>query len=137
LTRLVNYFSINNGEFNLVDLPGYGYARVSHTEKESWGKLIEAYLQSPHKKHVFLLLDIRHAPTEDDLLMIRYLYHYSIPFTLIATKADKLKRNEIAARKSEIASKIGVGVDDLLVVSSFAKTGKEEVLKKIADVLAH
>src|SRR5690554_6734437 len=72
-TRLINYFDCNNGEFHLVDLPGYGYAKVSNEQKASWAKLIEYYFQnSTNLKHVFLLLDIRHNPTADDIGLVNY-----------------------------------------------------------------
>ena len=103
-TRLINYFSINDGQFYLVDLPGYGYARVSDAEKEKWATLIESYLlESTGLKHVFVLVDIRHDPTALDKQMINYLYHYNVPFSIIATKADKLSRAETARQRKAIA----------------------------------
>ena len=90
-TRLLNYFEINNGEYYFVDLPGYGYAKVNRQEKQKWGALIENYFQtSENLINVFVLVDIRHEPTDDDKMLINYLYSYRIPFTIIATKADKL-----------------------------------------------
>ena len=135
-TRLLNYFSINDGEYYLVDLPGYGYAKVNDAEKEKWGRLIETYFKtSPNLKNVFTLVDIRHDPTENDMIMFKYLYFYNIPFTIIATKADKLSRSAQMKRKKEIADFIGVGVDNVLVCSSKEKKGSEEIFKRIDQIL--
>ncbi len=135
-TRLLNYFDINKGQFFLVDLPGYGFARVSDAEKAKWGTLIEKYLQSSTRlKNVFLLLDIRHTPTADDMQMLKYLYFYRIPFTIIATKADKLSRSACMKRRKEIADHIGVGTGDVLVCSSQNKTGGEDIYKRIEQIL--
>ena len=91
-TRLVNFFLLNDS-FYLVDLPGYGFARASKQEKEKWSGMIEGYLQkSENLRHVVQLVDIRHAPTEEDQMMTNYLRHYEIPFTVVATKADKLSK---------------------------------------------
>jgi GTP-binding protein len=135
-TRLLNYFLINGGEFTLVDLPGYGFARVSAAEKQQWGALIEAYLHtSKTLKCVFLLLDVRHDPTEDDMQMIKYLYFYRIPFVLIATKADKLSRAAYMDRAQKIATYVGVGVDNLIVSSAVSRLGKEKILEKIQEII--
>lgn len=136
-TRLLNYFNINKGEYVMVDLPGYGFARVSDEEKAKWGNLIETYLKaSTGLKSVFLLVDIRHDPTVDDMLMIKYLYYYRIPFTIIATKSDKLSRSAGLIRRKQIADFIGVGVDNIFVSSSLDKTGAEEIYKKIDDIIS-
>lgn len=135
-TRLLNYFNINKGQFFLVDLPGYGYAKVSDEEKLKWGKLIESYLQmSKGLKNVFVLLDIRHDPTADDMQMLKYMYFYHIPFTLICTKSDKLSKSAAMKRKKEIANYIGVGVDDALCFSSLNKDGSADIFKKIEYIL--
>ena len=95
-TRLVNYFDF--GSFILADLPGYGYARVSKDEKIKWAKLLDDFFADrTNAAHVFALADIRHDPTADDRQMIEYLYFHLIPFTIVATKADKLSR--AAAKK--------------------------------------
>lgn len=135
-TRLLNYFNINKGQFFLVDLPGYGYAKVSDEEKLKWGKLIESYLQmSKGLKNVFVLLDIRHDPTAYDMQMLKYMYFYHIPFTLICTKSDKLSKSAAMKRKKEIANYIGVGVDDVLCFSSLNKDGSADIFKKIEYIL--
>ncbi len=137
-TRLLNYFQINNGQYYFVDLPGYGFARVNHAEKQKWGDLIETYLTtSQNLINVFVLVDIRHEPTDDDKMLINFLYAYHIPFTIIATKADKLSRAQQTKAKSVIASSLAVGISDILVTSASQKTGKESVLTRIDTLLAN
>ena len=103
-TRLLNYFECNKGEFFLVDLPGYGYAKVSFDEKRRWARLLEDYFEkSKGLRHVFLVVDIRHNPTKDDIDLINYLYKYQIPITIIATKADKLSRAAQQRQRRDIA----------------------------------
>lgn len=137
-TRLLNYFKINNGEYYLVDLPGYGFARVSDAEKLKWGKLIETYFHiSQGLKNVFMLLDIRHNPTNDDMLMFKYLYYYNVPFTIIATKADKLSKSAALRRKKEIADFIGVGVNNIYICSSHNKTGANEIYDRINQIITN
>ena len=135
-TKLLNYFEINKGEFMLVDLPGYGYAKVSGGVKDDWDKLIGEYLQSGKRLiNVFLLVDIRHEPTALDKQMVAYLHHYQIPFNVIATKCDKLSRQASMKQKQVIARELCLGVDNIMMVSSSAKIGKEEVLAKIEHLL--
>lgn len=87
-TRLINFFLLNR-DFYLVDLPGYGFARAGKEEQRGWGELIESYLGSGRVTHLFLLLDIRHAPTQEDRQMFEWVLYYGVPFTLVATKADQ------------------------------------------------
>lgn len=135
-TRLLNYFDINGGEFMLVDLPGYGYAKVAKEEQKKWGKLTEEYFSSSKNlKNVFMLVDIRFQPTSDDVMMMNYLYYYNIPFTVIATKADKLSRSAAHLRKREIAEFLKVGVDNVYMVSSEKKQGKEALLDRLEAIL--
>ncbi|MEG1646726.1 MAG: ribosome biogenesis GTP-binding protein YihA/YsxC [Clostridia bacterium] len=136
-TKLINYFEMNNKEFVLVDLPGYGFAKVNDKTKESWGKLIQGYFEHSTKLiNVFFLVDIRHEPTADDMIMLNYLYFYSIPFTIIATKADKLSKVQITKRVAEIATKLATGKGNILVVSSTNKTGIEAVDERLQQVLS-
>lgn len=136
-TRLVNYFDVNGGEFLLVDLPGYGFAKVSDDEKAKWAELIEAYFRSPVKlRHVFLLLDIRRDPGESDVRMLNYMYHYAIPFTVILTKADKLSRMQAIDRRRKIAAALKIGSDNIIISSSYAKQGKEDILTRIDEILS-
>lgn len=137
-TRLLNYFEINNGEYYFVDLPGYGYAKAPKGEKEKWGVLIENYLRtSQNLINVFVLVDIRHEPSDDDKMLINYIYSYHIPFTVIATKADKLSRAQQQKAKAVIAAALAIGQGDLLVTSAEKKTGKDAVLARIDNLLAH
>ena len=136
-TRLINYFKINDGDFYFVDLPGYGYATVSKEEKIKWGKLIETYLtQSPSLKHVFFLVDVRHKPSEDDMLMMNYFNHYRIPFTVIANKTDKLSKNELVKAKKIIYSTLGLGIDNIIDYSGLKNLGRDKVYEKIDEILS-
>lgn len=126
-TRLINIFEINH-EFYLVDLPGYGYAKASKTQQESWQSLIGSYLQfSSSLKRVFVLLDSRIKPTEKDKQMLSYLYAFQIPFNIILTKTDKLSRSELQKNKKIITSEIGIGADDVILTSSQKKQNLEDV----------
>ncbi|SKA80869.1 GTP-binding protein [Clostridium sp. USBA 49] len=128
-TRLVNFFLINN-KFYLVDLPGYGYAKVSKAEKESWGKIIENYLLNrPVLKKVVLLVDSRHKPSDDDILMYNWIKHYNYNTVIIATKKDKLKKSEIAKNEKIIKETLGLKSEEkILFYSSLTKEGREEIL---------
>ena len=134
-TRLVNYFAINNA-FYLVDLPGYGYALASKKEQAEWQNLIGGYLEnSPNLKHVFVLVDIRHEPNENDKIMLKYLYTYQIPFSVIATKLDKLKSSQVAKQVQILANTLGIGTADILAVSSAKKTNIDKMLMKLDEIL--
>jgi len=132
-TRLINYFDF--GEFLLADLPGYGFAKVSKTEKQKWGELMNAFFQKGQMDHLFILVDIRHDPTQEDREMIEYAYHYAIPFSVIATKADKLGKSKIKPRAYEIASALKIGRDDIIPVSSENGYGKDAVLLEIEQAI--
>lgn len=133
-TRLINYFDF--GEFVLADLPGYGYAKVSKSEKEKWGKLLDEFLKTQDLKLLISLVDIRHDPTSDDKMMINYLYHYQIPFVIVATKADKLGKTKIKPRLKEISADLRVGIGDLTATSSETGYGKQEVLSLIQQAIS-
>lgn len=135
-TRAVNYFLINE-EFYLVDLPGYGYANVSKTERESWGSLVEGYLQSSENlEHLFLLLDIRRDPNDDDKQMAYWLEHYQIPCTIIATKVDKVKKSQRNRLAGQLSDKLGMTFKTRTIAfSAHDKTGKSEVISRIGEVL--
>ena len=135
-TRLVNFFSINKGEFYLVDLPGYGFAKVNDAEKEKWGKLIEKYLQtSPMLKNVFLLVDCRLEPTDNDRLLIQFLYSINIGCTIVATKCDKLSKMQRNIMRKKIANGLSVGEQNVFMTSASKKIGKEEILARIEQIL--
>lgn len=134
-TRLINLFAIND-DFTLVDLPGYGFARVSKSEKLRWQDMIEGYFQKTVLlRHVLHLVDIRHDPTNDDINMHRFLLETGIPYTVIATKADKISR---AARMRHIHAVCrGLAVQPWQVIpwSSEQDTGREELLDVLQKVI--
>lgn len=138
-TRLINYFLINEDtdqEFLLADLPGYGFAKVSDAEKLKWADLLEKYLAKEQKLvHVFFLVDIRHDPTRDDVTMYNYLFKNNVPYTIVATKADKLPKSQVKNRCRAIANYLKVGADNVVPVSSLEKRGKEQVFDRIEKVL--
>ena len=131
-TRLINFFLIND-EMYLVDLPGYGYAKVSKKEKESWGKTIETYLiEREQLKKIVLLVDSRHKPTADDILMHEWIKHFGYKVIVIATKSDKLSNNEIGKSKKLIKETLKLGPEDeFYLFSSVKKNGKEELIDNI------
>ena len=130
-TRLVNLYLINEAFF-LVDLPGYGFAKAPKQERDKWAQMIEGYLRgSKHLKRVFQLVDLRHAPTEDDRLMVEYLRHYDIPFTVIATKADKLSKAQRSRNIPVICRTLAVQPWEILVYSSKDGTGRDALLELI------
>jgi len=132
-TRMLNYFSINGGEFYLVDLPGYGYAKVTDKERDSWKGLIEYYLQkSENLKCVFLIVDIRREPTDLDLQLADYFKYYNIPFVLIATKADKLSKVAAKNARTVIAKGYDLAEEDVLLVSSLSGIGRDDVLSALS-----
>ncbi len=133
-TRLVNYFDF--GEFLLADLPGYGFARVSKGEKEKWARLLDDFFAQDTISHVFALADIRHDPTADDLLMIQYLYTVRLPFTVIATKADKLAKTRVKDAVRRVAAAFKTGEGNVIAVSNETRRGKDEVLSVLDSVVA-
>ena len=135
-TRLINIFDFNNGMFRLADLPGYGYALASKSDREDWGALMEGYLQySPNLRHTLLLVDSRHLPTRQDEEMTEYLYYYRMPFTVIATKCDKLKKSALSRNISDIASALKIGRDNIIAVDA-SGSGRDAVLNKIESILS-
>ena len=133
-TRLVNYFDF--GQFILADLPGYGFARVSKTEKEKWAKTLDQFFKhKEHIAHVFMLADSRHDPTADDVQMIEYLHFYTLPFTVVLTKTDKLSRMKVKEHIKAIAADLYLGVENLIATSAQTGYGKIEVLDKIRWVI--
>ena len=133
-TRLVNYFDF--GEFILADLPGYGFARVSKSEKEKWAKTLSAFFKNKeHIAHVLMLVDARHDPTADDVQMLEFLHYHILPFSVVMTKADKLSKMKIKEHKKAIASDLYLGEGNLLATSAETGFGKTEVLEKIRQVI--
>lgn len=133
-TRLVNYFDF--GEFILADLPGYGFARVSKGEKEKWAKTLDQFFKNKENiAHVFMLVDARHDPTEDDVQMIEFLHYHTIPFTVTLTKSDKLSRMKLKEHIKAIAADLYLGANNLLATSAETSYGKNDVLTKIRSVI--
>ncbi len=132
-TRLINFFTINR-LFYLVDLPGYGFAKASKKEQEGWGELMEAYLSSGRVNHLFLLIDIRHTPTEDDRQMFQYVLYYGIPFTLVATKSDKVTRSQRKLLANAAAKALGAP-PAAICFSSETGEGKAELLERMGQIL--
>ena len=132
-TRLINFFKLN-GAFFLVDLPGYGFAKAPKTEKEKWGRLMESYLSAGRVTHIVLLLDIRHAPTEDDKQMFSWILYYNVPFTLVATKSDKLAKSKRALAANTAAKLLGAP-PAAIAYSSESKEGREELMRRIGDIV--
>lgn len=136
-TRLINYFAVDTdcGEFLLADLPGYGFARVSFDEKKKWSVLLETYLANGHIDHVIFLVDIRHDPTNDDLVMYNYLFTNNLPFTVVATKADKIGKSQVKNRCRALASQFKVGESNVIAISSLNRLGREQVLERIEQIV--
>lgn len=135
-TQTLNFYNVNK-EFYLVDVPGYGYASVDKKTQEKFGKMIEEYLEKREQlKRVFMLIDFRIKPTEDDQLMYNFLKYYNIPVTIIATKVDKVGGSKKQKNKEIILNTLDLVMgDDLILFSSVTKLGKEEVLNKIDELL--
>ena len=133
-TRLVNYFDF--GVFVLADLPGYGFAPVAKSEKERWARLLDDFFAEGRVAHVFALADIRHEPTADDRTMIDFLYYTQTPFTVIATKADKLAKTRIKEAVRRVAAAFRTGEGNVIAVSAEDRRGREEVLSAVEGVLS-
>ena len=131
-TRLINFFLLNRS-FYLVDLPGYGFAKASKEEQKSWGALLDRYLSSGRVKHLLMLIDIRHEPTRDDLQMFRYLIYYNIPYTLVATKADKIAKSKMKQEANARAKQLGAP-PYAIPFSSETGEGRTELLLRIGQV---
>lgn len=127
-TQTINFYKVNR-EMYLVDLPGYGYARVSQSEKEKWGKMIERYLHtSRNLKAVFLLIDIRHAPSANDCQMYEWILHNGFRPIIIATKLDKLKRSQVQKNLKILREGLRLEKDVTVIpFSAETKQGREEI----------
>jgi GTP-binding protein len=127
-TQTINYYNINQ-ELYLVDLPGYGYAKVSQSEKEKWGQLIERYLHtSKQLKKVFLLIDIRHTPSANDKTMYDWIVYQGYQPIIIATKLDKIKRSQIQKQLKEIRTGLNVLEGTVMIpFSAQTKQGRDEI----------
>ena len=133
-TQLLNFFNIDD-KLRFVDVPGYGYARVSKKEREKWGKMIEEYLTTRENlRAVVSLVDLRHEPSADDVQMYEFLKYYESPVILVATKADKIPRGKWNKHESMIKKKLDFDKSDTFIIfSSVNKTGVEEAWESIFD----
>lgn len=131
-TQTINFYNINNCMY-CVDLPGYGYAKVSVEIKNKWGKMIERYLRSSRQlKQVFLLIDIRHEPSENDRLMYEWVVYNGYRPIIVATKLDKIKRSQLLKNIKSIREGLGMEKEDMLIpFSAQTKQGLEEIWKAI------
>jgi GTP-binding protein len=135
-TRTINFYRIND-EFRIVDLPGYGYAKISKSISENWGDMMEEYFQNRQGlKKVVQLVDIRHAPSAQDVQMYEYLRHYGLDGLVVETKADKVSRNEMQKCMKTIRQTLKLGPDDLVIpVSALKRQGHDNLLAEIEKLL--
>ena len=135
-TRALNFYRVND-DFFLVDLPGFGYARVPQAQHDEWRGLIEGYLaRSPRLKGVVHLVDARHPPHPSDHRMMEYLAGLGVPALVVATKMDKLKHSERAKHVARIAEELGVDTEQLVPFSSHTGEGRDELLEALDGLLA-
>ena len=135
-TRTINFYVINDA-FRIVDLPGYGYAKVSKSVSQDWGEMMEKYFQTRQNLlKVVQLVDIRHEPSKQDVEMYEYLRYYGLDGIVVATKADKVSRNQIPKQIKQIKQALKLGGDDIVIpVSALKRTGYEELLDVIEGIL--
>lgn len=134
-TATINFYSVDDLYF--VDLPGYGYAKVSNADRDRWDKLINSYFEENRNNELLIqLLDCRHDPSADDVQMLQFLHYHRIPFVIVLTKADKLKKSQIAETQSRF-EKIGLqyGSQKVFLTSSEKGTGMEELKQYLESVL--
>ena len=135
-TQTLNFYLCND-TFYLVDVPGYGYANVSKSQQKKFGLMIEEYLTTrKNLKLVFMLIDFRHKPSENDILMYNYLKYYNLNITIVATKYDKIKKNGRIKQDKLIKSALKLGDDEMFIpFSTITKKGRDDVLKIIESYL--
>lgn len=135
-TRTINFYRIND-EFRIVDLPGYGYAKISKSISENWGEMIETYLSSRQNLlKVIQLVDIRHIPSTQDIQMYQWLRHYGLDGIVVATKADKISKNEMMKNISIIKKTLGLGPEDKVIpISSLKRSGYDELIDELDRLL--
>ena len=135
-TREINFFEVN-GDFVLADLPGYGYARVSKEQRASWRPLIEGYLtSSPTLRGIVQLLDARRTPSDDDLQMLEFLARTGIPTLVVATKTDKLRKQDRASRLEALAREAGIELDQIIPFSAETREGRDELAEAIVGLVS-
>lgn len=135
-TQTINFYHINES-FYLVDAPGYGFANLNKAKKRKFGLMMEDYLTNRENlKQVFMLIDFRHKPSSDDLLMYKFLKHYNIPVTIIATKSDKVGITKHYSQKNLILNELNLLTgDDFIVFSNITKAGKSDIIDKIERII--
>lgn len=135
-TQTINFYLINEN-FYLVDAPGYGYAKLSKKHKRKFGLMMEDYLTNREPlQRVFMLIDFRHKPTNDDIMMYNFLKHYKIPVTIVATKVDKVGKTLYQKHRNQILNELDLVVgDDFIMFSSVTKEGRDEIYEKIERTL--
>ena len=135
-TRTINFYKVNK-HFRIVDLPGYGYAKVSKGMTKDWGPMMEEYFQKRQGlKKVIQLVDIRHAPSAQDVQMYEYLRHYGFDGLVVATKADKVSRNEMQKNLAVIKKTLQLGPDDIIIpVSALKRAGHDKLLDEMEKLL--
>lgn len=132
-TQTLNFYLVNDA-FYLVDVPGYGYASVSKDTQKKFGLMIEEYLKSKENlKHVFMLIDYRHKPTEDDVLMYEFLKYYNLDITIVATKYDKVSKNSRIKQDKLIKDTLKFDDNEFITFSTVTKKGRSEVLSIIEE----
>ena len=132
LTKNINYFEINDGEFHIVDLPGYGYHKAGKNEEQKWSSLMEEYfLNSENLKCVFVLVDCRHIPSRLDKVMLSFLTYHNIPYIVVATKIDKLSKSELNNSLEKIANELRLTRLNIIALSSEKKQNLNALLDKI------
>jgi len=136
-TRTINFFQINDA-FRIVDLPGYGYAKLSKSATADWGTMMETYLANRENlRLVIQLVDIRHEPTAQDVQLYQWLQHYGLDGVVVATKADKISRNQLRTQMNLIRKTLGMSQDDIVLpVSSLKKTGYEDLWSVIEQIVS-
>jgi GTP-binding protein len=134
-TREINFFKVND-RFVLADLPGYGYARISKERKAEWLPLIEGYLRtSTALRGVVQLLDVRHAPSPDDMQMLDFLAEIEAPTIVVLTKIDKLRAREVPVRLAEMASSLGLDADQIIPFSAETGVGRDDLAEAVVSLL--
>lgn len=135
-TQTMNYYNLNH-EIYLVDLPGYGYAKVAKEIKEKWGKMIQNYLvESENLEAVFVLVDMRHNPSQNDIDMVEYIRYIGLQPLVIMTKRDKLKASEVEKNTALIKETLKIEDDDVLIpFSSVTKEGRDDILDILDQIL--
>ncbi|MCR4901552.1 MAG: ribosome biogenesis GTP-binding protein YihA/YsxC [Butyrivibrio sp.] len=135
-TQTINYYNINNA-FYFVDLPGYGYAKVSESTKQKWGKMVENYLNtSKQLKLIFLLIDIRHEPSANDKMMYEWICYQGFKPVIIATKADKIKKSQLEKHLTMVKEGLNMPEDGVVMpYSALSKMGRDEIYELLESIL--